>query len=461
MFFVPKKLKTRLVLGVVFTTLPLLAFSVIGYFYVESMNRLMEDAVQDLMVPLDPIHDLQAGLSDFNMAFHDYLIDPTSPELDKLLASRNAVEGLLENARHQRPFVSGDGHQTLLLVERHFAFMTTLVDRLAQSGPSKQTAHEISTNMKEVDLEMQELALIFDQIVRGAKKESETIWLRVSQERKRLFVDVGIVLFLGVTIGVFSAVYLGRSLFRPIRELLEGTRRLGAKDLDYRIPVTSADELGELAMAFNSMAERLDRTYKVLNDMASRDDLTLLLNAREFHKRLETELIRAKRYQHSLALIFMDVDHFKSVNDVYGHQVGDHVLRAVARLLSQRVRPSDHVARYGGEEFAVICPETALYDARILAERIRLAFDGSTLFRSESASVTLTVSLGVSGFPDTSSDPQELLRQADLALYRAKRDGRNGARVFERGLLRGSSLSGVSQLSREDDPTDPTNSDQS
>jgi diguanylate cyclase (GGDEF)-like protein len=161
-----------------------------------------------------------------------------------------------------------------------------------------------------------------------------------------------------------------------------------------------------------------------IRDRVDRDGLTGLPNRAAFDERLEVEARRFHRYRRPLALLVLDLDHFKAVNDSYGHPTGDAVLQRVADLLRAGTRDPDIPARYGGEEMVVILPETMLRPAIEVAERIRAAVE-ATRFDHEGHGIDLTVSIGVSACPECVDDPADLLRAADDALYQAKRDGRN------------------------------------
>jgi diguanylate cyclase (GGDEF)-like protein len=161
-----------------------------------------------------------------------------------------------------------------------------------------------------------------------------------------------------------------------------------------------------------------------IRDRVDRDGLTGLPNRAAFDERLEVEARRFHRYRRPLALLVLDLDHFKAVNDSYGHPTGDAVLQRVADLLRANTRDPDIPARYGGEEMVVILPETMLRPAMEVAERIRAAVE-ATRFDHDGRSIDLTVSIGVSACPECVDDPADLLRAADDALYQAKRDGRN------------------------------------
>ena len=163
------------------------------------------------------------------------------------------------------------------------------------------------------------------------------------------------------------------------------------------------------------------------------DGLTQVANHRHFQDRLREEFRRAQRYDDPLALILVDLDHFKNVNDNFGHQVGDEVLAAMAACVKAAVRETDFVARYGGEEFAVLLPKTHLAGALTVAERIAADMVG---IKAGPNGLKVTASFGVSGFPGRSVNTSEqLVKTADEALYRAKREGRNKISLFQAPVL--------------------------
>jgi len=159
--------------------------------------------------------------------------------------------------------------------------------------------------------------------------------------------------------------------------------------------------------------------------LASTDGLTGLLNYRSFQERLQHEFERSRRYGSNLSLILIDVDNFKQVNDNYGHQQGDIVLRGIAMILKRWSREVDILARYGGEEFVIILPETSLENAYQVAERIRREVENH-VFKLPTAEVKVTVSLGVASYPHHGVTSKDMLIEcADDAMYKAKRMGRN------------------------------------
>ncbi len=160
-----------------------------------------------------------------------------------------------------------------------------------------------------------------------------------------------------------------------------------------------------------------------LERSATRDVLTGLYNRQSLMEQFAGEVERAARYGHPLSVLMLDIDHFKCVNDDYGHQAGDAVLKGLSRTLGESVRGTDVIGRYGGEEILIVCPETDAATARELAERIR-ATVAATPIKADSQAISITVSIGVSSF-EKGVDVKALVKQADVALYQAKDSGRN------------------------------------
>jgi len=159
------------------------------------------------------------------------------------------------------------------------------------------------------------------------------------------------------------------------------------------------------------------------------DPLMGIYNRRYLDRRLDEECARARRYQLPLFVLLLDIDHFKRVNDAYGHPAGDQVLVSLGRLIQQAVREADVIARYGGDEVLIIAPNNNLASAVALAERLRQAVEtqalGMTSGPEQPQEIRVTVSVGVAGTSRDMTDSRQLLENADIALYRAKQDGRN------------------------------------
>jgi len=191
--------------------------------------------------------------------------------------------------------------------------------------------------------------------------------------------------------------------------------RLGGDDFLQK-PITDED----LKTAVSIRAERFRRIRALMN----RDSLTGLLNHATLKMYLDTETSRARRHQTHLSFAILDIDHFKAVNDTYGHPMGDRVLKSISRLLSQRLRKSDIIGRYGGEEFAIVFPETPINTAMKVLDGLRQQFS-EIIHVHKNARFSCTFSAGISALPPHTQSADDLVCVADEALYQAKHGGRN------------------------------------
>lgn len=197
--------------------------------------------------------------------------------------------------------------------------------------------------------------------------------------------------------------------------------------------VEFADTVIRAAVSATQRATLIESTIadnRRLEMLAQTDPLTRTLNRRALSERLGAEMERVRRYNTTMSLLLIDLDHFKQINDTHGHLAGDDVLTEVAALLQRVVRAVDVVARYGGEEFVVMLPETGAPGAEAFAERLRELFESHPFAASRGQPIRLTTSIGVSSFPGFGVESvEDLLANADQALYRAKTEGRNRVRV--------------------------------
>jgi diguanylate cyclase (GGDEF)-like protein len=184
-------------------------------------------------------------------------------------------------------------------------------------------------------------------------------------------------------------------------------------------------------LKIKNLQDNLKRSNELLLELSNTDHLTGLFNRRYMMESLEKEVHRSIRKDGNLSIILLDIDHFKCVNDTYGHLQGDAVLRKVSQLLLKELRSYDYAARYGGEEFVAILPDSTLKEAVFVAERIRMAIQ-ETKFTDGLNGLNLTVSQGVACFPHGGLTTVDgYIKLADDALYRAKNNGRNRVEFYD------------------------------
>lgn len=197
-------------------------------------------------------------------------------------------------------------------------------------------------------------------------------------------------------------------------------------------PLKLNDQSEVLQLIFRDITDKkkhlrqIEEANKKLEELATTDGMTGLTNFRQFMKLLEAEHVRCVRYKSNYSVVFCDIDHFKKYNDNNGHPAGDALLKGFAKLVRACVRNTDVPARYGGEEFVVLCPETNIKDAWIVAERIRQSVAASKFPNGDKQPLgMLSVSIGVASFPQDGTDFKQVLKTADDMLYFCKANGRN------------------------------------
>ncbi|MCX7765368.1 MAG: diguanylate cyclase [Candidatus Sumerlaeia bacterium] len=278
-------------------------------------------------------------------------------------------------------------------------------------------------------------------------REKEGIILKVEIPRylyKRIWENSLFIMFTSIMVGIIFCLVVVLLLEKIVLSRLASlSREVTNIDLQKnhtaRLSDYGKDELGELAFNINTMLESLEKAHTSIHEMARTDALTGLLNRWEFFRRGEEELNRARRYSRVLSLAMLDLDHFKQINDKFGHLAGDEVLKAFAQLIKQNVRNTDIVARYGGEEFVIIMPETMLHSAALVCERLRQNTENYKFTLSTAGTqINCTVSIGLAGLKENES-LDDLVRRTDEALYSAKNKGRNRVCL--------ATVSGITELS--------------
>jgi diguanylate cyclase (GGDEF)-like protein len=300
---------------------------------------------------------------------------------------------------------------TVLLVEDNKIQAEVIQDFLERNGYKVILAKDGMSAFKAAKTETLDI-IILDRILPDIEGSEICRWLKLDQGTK----GIPIIMLTEKTSTSDKVVGLeaGADDYLP--------KPFDEDELNARIYVRlrSKSQQDELKLKNQQLEDMLLR----VETLAISDSLTGIFNRRRFVHVLSNEFKRAARYTINLSCLLIDIDHFKKVNDAYGHQAGDTVLREVAQIIQACIRDVDTVARWGGEEFVVLSPSTSVENAKLAATRILNAVSQHVF--TAFGKLKITVSIGIAGIPDPSIDTQEkLVHTADLAMYEAKRNGRN------------------------------------
>ena len=238
-----------------------------------------------------------------------------------------------------------------------------------------------------------------------------------------LFSRVFLTATIWLLIFIVAILMLRKKLLIPIESLTQAISSFKVGDKHEKPTIFYNDEVGLMTQKFHSMKTNLDEKFEALKQLALTDPLTQIKNRRAFFDISKEYLKLSTRNTFHLSLLILDIDFFKKVNDIYGHVIGDEVLKYLVNTVKISLREADIFARYGGEEFVILLPETKLDGAVIVAESIRLLIE-STPFQDKDLYINITVSIGVKEFTNE-ENMSALIDNADRLLYLAKENGRN------------------------------------
>lgn len=421
--FLPVSLRTRFIVGMAIMFLPLVVLGIGAFFSLQSTVGAFDQVVKEVVDGMVPIVHLQILVMRASKPSNDYIIHGDPAERERFVLLSREVDQTFEEAL-AAPFALKE-YQTMVQVARDEWQQAQTVSKAILTVPQERGNSATPGEMKRLETHINHVVGTLDQIHYLLHREiNKRLALAHAAKRRILLIIVSV---FGVALGasVLAGTALARSILLPLKALEEGADRFGEGNLSHRVTLITKDELGQLARGFNAMAEKLEKSQAALQYLSIRDDLTGLYNRRHFHLLLKDEVERWRRYGRPFSLLMLDIDHFKAINDTYGHQAGDEALRTAAALVNRAVRPVDRVCRYGGEEFAIILSETSSSGGLAMAERILEVMGTQTIFVDQGQAVNLTVSIGAASFPEDARSEDDLIISADRALYAAKHAGRN------------------------------------
>lgn len=423
-------LKWRLLLTQAFILLPLLVATVAGFYLITNVvMKDFKDVMHRYQAQVEPIRALQLAMHQVEIPLEEYLITGSPERMGEFRAARQEVEqkfskllvefkpdpeltNLLESAQAQWNHTHSDVTKLLEANEldrtkRISAGLTRFDSHKAVAYDKLEAAASLITEVVEADLRDATLAL------------ERTEWIAV------------IALIVCLFVAAFGIYIFIMTIINSIDRLIEGVERFSQGDRTHQIDIAVPPELSRVAGEFNQMIAIIRSTEQRLEEQARTDKLTGLLNRIPYEEILGDAFQRFERYNEGSALLALDIDHFKSINDTYGHDAGDKVLRAVAKVLRGQTRSVDKVFRIGGEEFAIHLPQCDEHAARKTAERIRQAVENMNVAVNENT-IKITISVGYALTQASTDTVEKLNKAADEALYRAKEEGRNRVVGFDK-----------------------------
>lgn len=403
--------------------LALIAVNAVTLFNLYKALRLTDQVVEHSIVEMHQAMLLQLSLAQAVMPPNDYLIHGNPKARGEFRARSAEVERNFD-ALVPITVMTAAQHQTLTAARRDWGHAREMGEAMLKitSPVGNQAA---AAKMEEFDRLVSSIIAQLDAIHHVAHSETEESHAILHDLKLQTTTVVLAFLAIGLAIAVGGIVVLNRLLFPPLQDLSRGMRQFSEGQHAHRITRNMPVELRELAEGFNAMAENLEGQHAELVKASSHDALTGCLNHRQFVMDFDREFSRANRYKDNLSLLMVDLDHFKSVNDSYGHPAGDVVLQRVAEAMDSQLRASDTLYRYGGEEFVILLPETDRRGALTVAESIRHKVASTAIVVDGQQTVTMTVSIGVACFPQDTENQEGLLKKADQSVYAAKNNGRN------------------------------------
>ncbi|MDH5488169.1 MAG: diguanylate cyclase [Gammaproteobacteria bacterium] len=416
-FFPKLSLRARFLIAMGIVFFPVVVVAIGASLFLQHSANALNRIVEQPIYKLQATSRLQNQIRKTSALARDYAITPRFALRSQFDVEAAGVDAIFSEILG-KPFLDPKEYSLLASARREWKDSLTLAGVIFTSRAPKAALNQLDQRVYQIMFQL-------DQAYDAYYTEIGTQRAQINESEKRYLLVILVLVGLGLLIAIIGAVWLIRSVLVPLREFEKGMAKFSQNNLSYRLPLETHDEIGHLAREFNAMAERLMQHQHKLEELSARDSLTGLYNRRELEKRLHEEAQRARRYQHPLSVLMLDIDHFKNVNDQYGHQAGDEVLITVTDLIQLHMRPVDVVCRYGGEELAVILPETDEEGARTVAERVRATVADSITTTPQGDMVHVTVSIGIATFPRDGDTASGLIHAADTALYVAKQEGRN------------------------------------
>ncbi len=401
------------------------------------------------MITLDPqyknnfftVLDIRNGLSKRPKSYHGIYWDLLEPlrsrrhPLDKLVSLQDEMRVLPYSEFEFKKLQQAEFNSNDLVnmeVEAFNALEGLFKDAFGRysikSEPDQQRAIQL-LHSPQYHQAKEKIMYPIDEFLASLTSRTQSAVDQVNQEIDDLFRYIFFILLVGLLVFALIFAMIVRKVLRPINKLTNSILSFQHGEKNIVEPVCNDDEIGLMTKLFFIMKRKQDEDYETIKKLALTDPLTQIANRRSFFDISEQILKLSRRLHSPLALMIMDIDFFKKINDNYGHDNGDEILIHLVHVVETHLRESDIFARYGGEEFIVLLPKTDLAGGKKIAEVLRSQIEQTPYINLEqSLSISVTVSIGLACFTKDNAI-QKVLKQADNALYQAKEKGRNRVEI--------------------------------
>lgn len=403
--------------------LPLVISMVGGYFFIHYTFAKMDIVIDETIGKMAHITDIQLLILQSGMPANDYLIHGNPAEKKNFRRIQEVLDAKFSVAIDT--YIADPEEGNLLRDSEQYWESAKQLSQEILSLEYPVTNGSGASAMEIMDELLEKAAINLNNIHELTAKRIDYLHKNAHAKSEQLDLYAAIILLCSLLLVHRGIKIVRREVHLPIQVLTKGIQEFKTGHLNARVELNTNDELGDMAVAFNTMADVLMEREQKLEHLASHDELTELCNVREFRRLLQIEFERSARHNHPFSLLMLDIDHFKLVNDNYGHLVGDRVLHQIGLSMKIIMRPSDLGARYGGEEFAFILPETDMETACTVAERIREEIASWNICTESVKKIRVTVSIGVATYPEDGIELTALMSCVDKRLYAAKESGRD------------------------------------
>lgn len=414
----------KFLLAPLFGLIFVLPFYVYIFFNMLEMKQYVKDVNSELM----PLHEISCD----NILLLENIINEmnsavSAKEIEWVNLSDKNAQKIRENLnRYMQSSYKKELRESLSAFNEYYRSVKNVSTKIIQNSYNYENIENetkiLVQNYKDIDKKLQNLKS-------KTKTDIENNIDSLYKNTNFILLNGNLIFLLWFFISTVIIFLVHIDMKRRIKKIVEDSKEIANGDVDFdkRLCIVSYDELGQIVKSINIFINKLQKSHENLSKAKDRlnklyitDRLTALYNRNKIDKIIDTEIKKKKRHDGTFSVILIDIDHFKLINDTYGHIVGDMVLKEFADIFKSSIRDIDYVGRWGGEEFIIICMQTDQKGACALAEHLRKKieeFEFTTVGKE-------TASFGIASC-EYEDDADSIVENADKALYRAKREGRN------------------------------------